>query len=279
MPSKRVILAIIAVALAFGVAVSGCNRNREPRMAQSGAKRQTKNAKNSREKKPDERMLAQAPAVRPAEVLASSVRRPQQRRSSSARSVNSQLQPMYQQNYQPLPVYASSRDLARVHEPLPEPVPVSQLYGQYAQTQPAYQPQTYGAPTVYSSPVIAPVPEPARIVHPSPELAMARASLEPVPFVAPAQVPQVQPVGFVPPIDPRMFSAPIPELEPVRYQRVAANQPRRVPVLMSGRPVPAWNASQQPVPQSSYEAQESPAEIQGWVPSPATAMGGPRRAY
>lgn len=295
MPNKRVILAIVAVALVFGVVVSGCNRNRDTRMTQAGTRRQAKEPKNRKENRRERergRELAQAPAVRPAEVLASSVRRPQQRRRSGApmaRPVNMPAQSVYQQNYQPLPVVvATSYELARVHEPLPEPVPVSQLYPQTTYSQPYYQAQTYSAPSydvygatgVYSDP--APVySEPIQIIHPSPELAMARASLEPVPMAAPAYVPQNQPANIVPPIEPQMFRAPIPELEPVRYQRVAAKQSRQVPVLMSG-PVPAWSSPAQPeVRRVTYETLPQPASAptQGWVPSPTTAMGSVRGGY
>lgn len=288
MPSKKVILAILAIALAFGAVVSGCNRNRETRVAQAGKKRQTQtgnkrpsSSKNTAKRGGSRRgresvreiELAQAPAVRPAEVLSATVRRP---RGPSARPYPGQYQtqPIYQQNYQPLPVYATSYDLAKVHEPLPEPIPVSQLYS-YSQPQPVYQPQPYAAPAVYAAP--APAPEPAWVAYPSPELAMASAVLEPVSFAAPAYASQpAATTTFVPPIEPRMFQAPIPELDPVRYQRVAAGQAQQIPVLMSGPvpvPVPAWSASPQPV------AQPAPTRIQGWIPSPATAMGGVRGTY
>ncbi len=279
MPSKRVILAIIAVALAFGAVVSGCNRDSETRMAQAGRKSQKETAKKSwrramgeknrtdsradRRRGADDIELAQAPAVRPAEVLAATVRRPQQRRGPAERP-----QPMYQQNYQPLPVaIAMSQNLARVQEPLPEPIPVSQ----YMQTRTA---------PYYSTSQVAPAPQ--QVVHPSPELAMARAALEPVSFAAPVFAPRIQPISAVPPIEPQMFRAPIPELEPVRYQRVAATgQPRQIPPLMSGS-ASARRDSLRPIAQETRgadESQPSLPRIQGWVPSPVTAMGGVRGTY
>ncbi len=287
MPSKKVILAMLAVALAFGVVVSGCNRDGETRMARADGKRQpsgkkqrqTKNA-GSRRDRTRGTELAQAPAVRPAEVLASTVRRPRQAgRPAASMTRSMDTRPQYQQNYQPLPVtIATSRNLARVQEPLPEPIPAALYYSQaayQAQSYPAPAYEAYAAPVVHSAPLIVPTADPAPIAHPSPELAMARAALEPAPFAAPGYAQQPRPAGYVPPIEPQMFRAPIPELEPVRYQRVAAAPPRVAPVLISGPvvPVPTWSDAPRTGGQNARDAQP-PRQEQGWVPSPATAMGG-----
>lgn len=279
------ILAIVGTALLFGVAISGCNRNRDTRSTAS-TRRPVKNTKRQ------ERDLAQAPTVRPAEVLAASVKRPQRRGPAGpgAQPYQQRRQPTMQHDYyQPLPVAAQTGyELARAYEPLPEPVPVASLYNQSGMSEvytlsdtgvPMYQTENYApAYGAYTQP--APYYEPPRVVHPSPELAMARATLPPPPSAGPIYAQPAQPAAFVPPIEPQMFHAPIPELEPVRYQRVAQQQPPMP--LMSG-PV-----RQQHVPQlapiatqTNYEtrraleplAQPAPA-AQGWIPSPATAMGG-----
>ncbi|MDR1745451.1 MAG: hypothetical protein LBS30_06835, partial [Planctomycetota bacterium] len=126
----------------------------------------------------------------------------------------------------------------------------------------------------------------APIVHHSPELAMARAALASAPAPASARS-----GGFVvPPIEPHLFSAPIPELDPVRYQRVAAQPQQILPLLsdMNAPPAPraetrqrqAINAVSAVAPANSdarraLEPLGQPVQAaQGWTPSPATAMGG-----
>lgn len=281
------ILAIAGAALLFGVAISGCNRNRDAR-ATASTRRPVKNTK--RQERGD-RDLAQAPTVRPAEVLAASVKRPQHRRGPAApgRPYQQRPQPTMQRDYyQPLPVGSQSGyELAQAYEPLPEPVPVSALYNQSGVSEiytlsdtgvPMYQTSGY-APSYGAYVQPAPVYEPAQVIHPSPELAMARATLPPPPAAGPVYAQPAQPAGFVPPIEPQLFHAPIPELEPVRYQRVAQQQPPMP--LMSGPVQRIPQLAPITTPQANYDArraleplaQPAPAP-QGWVPSPVTAMRG-----
>ncbi len=251
MPSARIIAAIMGAALLVGAVVSGCNRNRDVSAANS--RRPAQNAVS------DYSDLAQAPMVsRPAEVLAATVRRPQRNRPATPDTRRAVRETMYHDYYQPGYPPASlspqsAAELAR-YEPLPEPVPVADLYGRR---------------NAYASQPARPAPI-APVVHPSPELAMARAALMRE-HPAPASVP-AQSAGFVvPPIEPYLFSAPIPELEPVRYQRVAAQtrqrQSRSIHDVSAVTPAAgdarrALEPLGRPVP--------SP---QGWVPSPVTAMG------
>lgn len=305
MPTKPVIVAIFAIALLFGVVVSGCNRNRDNSVASAQSRRGAK-----------QHELSSVRNVRPAEVLSASAYRPPVRRKRNPPPA-SRPQPNYQdynrQQYadygspqysfrQPSYTQAPAYQVAQAYEPLPEPVPVSQLNSgtaSYVNADSYYAPAAYQTvPSVqqggynygYSSPASAQPPaqyygqagrddryghlpeyayKPAAAAYvppaarpQSPDLAMARArlarpqaaALPPPPVQTHQNAPQVQRDGNnaprynynyntapVPPVDPRQFSAPLPELEPVRYQRVAQAQPSRaprqvpqVPVMMAG---------------------------------------------
>lgn len=357
MPKKSVIVAILGVSLLIGAVVSGCNRNR--------GRDEFASAKSRRRGATRQNELSSVRNVRPAEVLSASAYRPPVRRQQDP-SYRSR-QPGYNSDPYTQPSYASAqRRSARGYEPLPEPVPVSQLavsptsfggddvsyYNRNApiQTAPAYSPAIYSQPVAaqrpyyemytpqptytatqpvqvqetryqapaarandpnnpyghlpeyaykprqqsYSPPV--PVSAPVRVRPQSPDLAMARAGLDPVPAPPPGgysqRVPSVQPIGAigggapsggygnyrysgeaVPPVDPRQFPAPLPELEPVRYQRVANNAPEsrsvpQIPVLMSSRP--QQQQQQQPARQRAL----APLDDSGgdWVSSAAVSM-------
>lgn len=154
--------------------------------------------------------------------------------------------------------------MAQVYEPLPEPVPVHEVFPGYPAPQAAqYQPVQY-------------YPQPVQVIHPSPELAMAKAAFEPLPTPVPQMQQPVQPI-VVPAVRPDQFSAPIPELEPIRYHRVANNPPPTpvpVPLMMSS----GNNRAQQ---RDSREMQRALAPLsqpsstgQDWVSSTTTAMRG-----
>ncbi len=234
MPGIRLIAAIMGAALLVGAVAAGCNRNRD-----LGAAASRRPAATAASGYPD---LALSPATsRPAEVLAASVRRPQRNRPAHPEMGQSPEPRAYGQAHPAALSPRSSAELAR-YEPLPEPVPVAVLYG----TPQAHQPA-------------------APVVHPSPELAMARAALA-NDYAVSVPVPAA---GFVvPPVEPYLFSAPIPELEPVRYHQRATAQAQpgqsRNPRLSAAAPAPR---AQAPLAQP-----ERPP--QSWVPSPATAMSG-----
>lgn len=220
-------------------------------------------------------------------------------------------QPVYTEPaYQPQPVYSTQPAYPVQQAPA---VRANDPYGHLPEY--AYKPrQSYAPPAhVPSMPVSGAVSAPVRPRPQSPDLAMARAGLEPPPAPPSGgygnRVPAVQPIrngGYsynqnyqnqarrsveaVPPVEPGQFPAPLPELEPVRYQRVANNAPEQrvvpqVPVLMSARP----QERQQPVRRQAVqqsrgrsasnererEVADALAPLEGsgdWVPGTAVSM-------
>ncbi len=170
--------------------------------------------------------------VRPAEVLSASAYRPPVRA------------PQYQApQYQQAPALAYAPNI-RV-------VPIRDSVSQPVQAHPVRY--------------VQPVPQPV-VVHPTPELAMARASM-PVPaYVAPAPTARQA--------RPAPGPAPIPELEPARYIASAPRYHAPQPVMMTARPAQPNRQEVQsalaPLPQPAQSRPLPPQ--QGWVASPATAM-------
>ncbi len=277
--NRYVVLAILAAMVATGVSISGCNRNRDNRLASNTRRAQGTSARRTGEDRP----------VRPAEVLSASARRNNRPRrspaatyeriranqaiTSSAPAVSAPAPIKY---YSPAPSSASYMppapryEYAYVNEPLPEPVPLmspvytlptatadnSTFHSQPYYLEPVYSP---AAPAPVYQPAVYAMAKPAYVApaHQTPELAWARAALEPmamVPAAAPRQPakPVSYPGGFVnpEPITPVCYPTPqgtevcypvpIPELEPVRYRRVATNW------SATGQTAPA--AYVQPVP-------------------------------
>ena len=281
MPTKSLVITLLAAALLFGMAISGCNRNRDDRYAMNNRKP----AKQSGRR--DQR--TRESGVRPAEVLSASTRRqaprgqmPRGPGTADLVQVPYYAQPAYASvpsQYQNHDVYyaqpQASYTVAQAYEPLPEPVPV---YGGYQAAPVAYHvPQaqtTYAQPYVYENDLVT--------IHssPSPDLAMAKAMLEPMP-AQPVFVPstyQQQPVQYAAPapvVYQQAIPAPIPELEPVRYHRVAAvpAQPQRAaPVMMSASPARYESRNNRDV-QRALAPLPSPAVAEReWVASPNTAM-------
>ena len=277
MPNKKVILAVLAAALLFGVTVSGCNRNREPCVASLDTRHRQQRARRDLD----------SGSTRPAEVLSASVRRTPQPRQTLDYQYSQPVVNSY---------YPNGVQMAQVYEPLPEPIPVEHLpqYRQqqaayynnpayssggtyYAQSQPYYaQPYQQASGYVQTS-----YYEPIEVIHPTPELAMAKAQLQNPPVITPVYSQPVQ--TYVPaPVVMEARPAPIPELEPVRYQRVAHRQvvsepppPAPVPVMMSN--VPA-RSEQRHAPRNDVQRALAPLSQtgappgQGWVSSPTTAM-------
>lgn len=273
MPNKQVALALVAAALLFGVAVSGCNRNRDTRVASLDKRHRQQRSR---------RDIESGSTHRPAEVLSASVRRPTRRHNA----------PDYQYN-NTVPTatsyYQNGVQMAQVYEPLPEPIPVESL--PYHQ-----QPATYYATTYYADGGAAPYTQgqpyyaqpyqgsgyaytgPIEVIVPTPELALAKAQLQSPPVITPVYT-QPAPVYTPAPTMMEARPAPIPELEPVRYQRVAARHyvepPPPVPVMMSTVPARYERANR---PQNDVQralaplAQVQPSPQQGWVSSPTTAM-------
>lgn len=345
--NRYVILALLAAALLVGLVASGCNRkrDRDPSLAQAKSKNSKRNASRK----------INASGSRPAEVLAASTHRANNR---SRQTVNrfaefgpippiTQSASHYAASPAPAPVqttYAMAApslptvalaQAAPGYEPLPEPIPLSQLPGvqmsaatpynynfanayaapaapaAYAppgeygpapyqtaayssasqpnlalptavyQTQTAlYEPAAYQPASGFAASSgyatgdylqpngIYDPPVPIQVIHPTPDLALARAVLATAPntdvYIAPPPLPEVYvpstysqpyqaPQNFCPP-------APIPELEPVRYQRAAINipdVPELTPIMMSGRDLPLTNPSGQ--------------QSQGWLPNSGAA--------
>ncbi|MCC8167378.1 MAG: hypothetical protein LIQ31_14865 [Planctomycetes bacterium] len=258
--NRYVVLAILAAMVATGVSISGCNRNRDNRLASNTRRAQGTSARRTGEDRP----------VRPAEVLSASARRNNRPRRSPAATydriranqaitASAPAVPApapieyYSPSPAPVPVPAPRYEYAYVNEPLPEPVPVmSPVYtlptttadGGTFHSQPYYLEPVYSpaAPAPVYQPAVYAMAEPAYVApaHQTPELAWARAALEPM-AMAPAMPlrsaakPVAYPGGFVnpEPITPVCYPTPqgtevcypvpIPELEPVRYRRVATN--------------------------------------------------------
>lgn len=292
MSKIMVVLSVLAAAMLFGVITSGCNRNRDVADSRRSrqekrdqTRKQSKKAKKSNRYDDDSRLVSMRDSgPRLAEVLASTVRRSPNRNAPRAPARG----PAFAQ-----PI--SANEFARPgYEPLPEPIPVQANagYPYYQDPRPAtYQPEPnpygvllpqygftdavvpydgilepgYAAPTYVS----AYQPAPAAVMNP--QLAAAQAALEPAPaaYIPSADVEDL----VVPVINVQQFSAPIPELEPVRYQRIATPEPAPLPkpLMMGGntvrqRDVERALAPLAPPAQASRE----------WVPSPTTAM---RRIY
>ncbi len=385
--NRYVILALLAAAVLVGVISSGCNRKKERDPALAQARQKNSGRKGSR------KSIANS---RPAEVLSASTQRTSQRQRQAVNRYNdfgpippitqSAAQYAYSNPSQRVettyamasPSFPAARSFASAtsgYEPLPEPVPVSQLqnfnsgvgtydsahsYGlplasaaqvsseyspplyQTSVYQPAaYQPASYQFASYQPEPmgtVIQPEPAPSLaqsypamdylpplgayydppvqiqvINHPTPELALARAVLDTAPivtgYIAPPPLPEVYiPSTYSPALpEPQNYCppAPIPELEPVRYQRAAATPPN-IPELTPGMMSMRYSERQQqlppPLPEftpdargnypvnipASYPAapaagQTSPFTYstvppigveapQDWTPSPTTAM-------
>lgn len=272
MPNRTVVLSILTAALLFGAAISGCNRNRDT-CAAANAPRQERRTKN--------RDVAYAGnrSVRPAEVLSASAYRPQRRPAAReslpyVASPVSRPQPAYYTQQ-----YTTSGDLARVHEPLPEPVPVHEVFPNYPVAQ-TYQPAPYySQPAQYYQQPTPYYPQLVQMNHPSPELAMAQANLQPLPMPVPVtQMQPVQPV-VVPTVRPDQFGAPIPELEPIRYHRVANNpppapMPAPVPVMMSSGSNRGRQGDSREMQRALAPLPPPGGSSQEWVASPTTAMRG-----
>lgn len=283
--SKRLaVCAVLATAMVFGVILSGCNRDRDHSSRPSRGEKRDRGRSARAKQNPDNDtgwVALRPDGQRPAEVLASSVRRsPAQVRQLE------QIRPGRSMAPQPI----SASEFARASGDSP-----SGGY-RYRQAETAYAAPRYyesGVPhTGYLAPATAqagypaamPVYDPpAPVVVMSPQLAVAQASLEPAPVLN-AYIPNAAVTDLVvPAIQVQQFPAPIPELEPVRYQRVATPEP-------SPLPKPVMMSEKSPFENLRPARQIRPAEVERalaplavpaqaareWVPSPVTAM---RRAY
>ncbi|MCC8181240.1 MAG: hypothetical protein LIP23_10075 [Planctomycetes bacterium] len=256
--STKTVFTILALAcLGLGIGISGCNRSRDTAM------RPTKRNPN---------------AVRPAEVLSASAYRPPVQRHIAAAPA----QPGYIQTNQPQPGYQT----AAMTQPRQQFQPRQPQQHQQQQRQYAQQPQQYyamaPAAMVQSRPhqqVTRSVPasrepaqgyqyipaqsrqRPERQYHPTPELAMARANLEPVRIANHSQLPAPVMRAPIPELEPPRFARvtyPVPHLRPSAEVMVSGVQPQRQEVQQALTPLRA--------PTNSRNAD------QGWVASPTTAM-------
>ncbi len=285
MGRNRILITVLAAAALFGAAISGCNRNREPRLADASQRRGARPRSRSRAETTE-----YAAPVRPAEVLSASARRmaPMRRtaRQPDRRAQEQRYAGARAREYsQPVP-YVRGRDLAQ-YEPLPEPVPVNELYAArtegYSRTQ-AYQTQSgpyyaaSGASPVYNRTSVPAAPAVAQSAFISAPYTLEPSRTQPGMFekvyegndgrgqpvppyaspeltVARAQLQGSAPLARaieVPLPTPDSFPVPIPELEPIRYSRAPAGRPP-VPVAMA--PAPAlqqpqvWQPQPMPMPQ------------------------------
>lgn len=256
MGTRRIFLTVLAAAALFGLAIPGCNRERDRRMADSGGS-----------------AVGTGAATRPAEVLSSVVHRARPGRSGT-------------RGLAPLPPAPrlepwEERQLA-AYEPLPEPVPM----GAPAYAYPHPRPQPYYAPVPVSSPTLSEpyTLRPSRTdpsgyekvyersgswplpAHSPPALTVARAQLQ-------GSAPMGDPAWFteqrtgVPLPTPESFPVPIPELEPMRYTRAGGSQAKPA---VAAFPAPRQAQPLPPTPSPAARPQTRP--LQGWVASPATAM-------
>lgn len=287
--SKRiVILGCLVVAMLFGVVLSGCNDNREQARRDKRERRSDsdRGRRDRRTARVDRRDDDSSPLIsmrsdrqHPAEVLSASVRRsPESDRRAEQRrpSRPMAIQPIYTHEF---------TEFASVSEARPAPVPAaadgSYMYyvrdshvnapTQYGYSEPGYLSDAY-------SPNMAVYDPPVPVVVLSPQLSMAQAVLEPAPLAS-VYIPTADTRDLVvPAIQVQQLSAPIPELEPVRYQRIATPEPSSAPkpVMMSGgtAPRPA-SLSRTSEVERALAPLSSPAQAgREWVPSPVTAMRG-----
>jgi hypothetical protein len=250
--------------------------------------------------------------ARPAEVLSSSVRRaPGRSRREPARArqpIPVVAQPISTDEF----AYVHVAPPARAGHQQPQDTPSAAPQPQYAFSDsvvpydgylessagnPAYGPAYASAAASDSG--YASIIEPSPIVAESPQLVEAKASLRPpsAPLRPPASLlpssslrppPPSTPVFaayipnaaaddlVVPVVKVQQFAAPIPELEPVRYQHIVAWEPSPPKsVMMSDAPRHEENRPAEIKRALAPLPAPAPAS-RGWVPSPATAM---RRVY
>lgn len=295
----KVVLTVLAAAMLFGVAISGCNRNRNNQYS----------ANNSGQQINDRRDPSRH--ARPAEVLAVTVHRSAARRPAAASIppleqttpyyaitqptyVSRSSYPQYAEN-----VYVRSSNLSQ-YEPLPEPVPVESLrtyqpavetyspsagsYGgghqeAYEYVQPTHytEPAPYAQPhQVYQAPpqlhAAAPAPS-AKPVLLSPELALAKAAMEPVAPAPMVPVPHTSATSAPAGVPQAHQPAPLPELEPVRYRRAMDSQSiARIHPAAMYPPAPSGRASNVPSGQSAPAPVALSSSTRDWVAPPLTAM-------
>lgn len=251
MPNKSVILTVAAVALAFGLVISGCKRDNRTAM-------KTTRGDSGRTQ-----------STRPAEVLSASVYRPPvsqpyQAPAYEAPVMVAQVQPQYVQPQYVQTQYAQPQPVQTVQYTQAQYFAQAAQAG-YGQTQ--YAAYATSPQLAYAQAVYAPTPvvmQP-RVVQPAPDLVVAKASL---PVLPPPPSYQNVPAAF-----PR---APIPELEPERFQTAP---PDRVIVRPAAEIMMSSSSGQQPDRQEIQRALAPLAQSgsradprQGWVASPATAM-------
>lgn len=235
MSYKSMLITAMAAVTLFGVTVSGCNRDTRTAMKTTRA--------NSR-----------SGTTRPAEVLSASAYRP------PARTVVAAPAPV------PAPTLAQApQQPARQYHRAPTAAPARQQYARTAPQQNMTQAEYFASAQAYAYSAPAPVPA-ARPVQYTPDLVVARADL-PAPRTtayAPSAAPVPMPAVYV--------RAPIPELEPVRYQRLS-------PASSGGRSAAEIMIAEREQRAAQSELQSAlsplPASPQAdWVASPATAMRG-----
>lgn len=293
MGRKRILVALVAAAALFGAVISGCNRDRGADMASAGGRRRQR----TQQQQPQaQAIIAEGLAVRPAEVLSASARRmtpqrsarrrgqqyvpppepqqyaqaplPRQPRQPSAYQMQSGpgysaqgVPPVYNRTAVPLQAYPQEQREYRAAAYAPQysqPRPSAYISEPYilvpSQTRPGFYDKVYEGRDGRALP---PVP----VVHPSPELTVARAQLQgSAPLTDRVVLPEM--VIDVPLPTPESFPVPIPELEPMRYSGSAARPRRAAPVAVA--PAPAVPVSVSQVPGIT--------PLRGWVASPTTAM-------
>ena len=242
MPNKSVLLTVAAIALMFGLVFSGCNRDNRVAM------------------KNDRGSSVRNQGLRPAEVLSASAYRSPLRMVYETPAMVSQ-SPQY-------PGYPQHQHT----QPPPESAPVQYIQARQTSTEPYFdQPQLASAYVLRSTSEPVPVPSQPQYQHswpmqPTPDLVMARASFpEAVPTRSVVAVPVVY------------SRAPIPELEPMRFQSLPAERGAVRPVAEIMVSSDAGQPDRQEIQRALAPLADSVAPVdprRGWVASPATAMRG-----
>ncbi len=258
MPNKSIVLMVGAAALAFGLILSGCNRNNRS----ATAMKTTRNPSSA------------AQGARPAEVLSASAFRPPAYSAPEAAPTLAQVRPQPVQPQPVQPQYATAQYVqprpAATYTPQPRYAQASVSQPQYATVQYAPSEAYYDNPQLAYAHAVHFSSAPVRPVQPTPDLAMAKAALPPPVPVRPAAV-EVVPAGYQ--------RAPLPELEPARFQRLPTDRGAARPaaeLMMSSGAAGTDRQEIQRALAPLADARSQPDSRQGWVASPVTAM---RRGY
>lgn len=279
MPTRTILLSVIASALLFGVCVSGCNRQ-----SRSKAVAMKNSARAQMAARPAEVLSASAHRAPPRHydvpVRPVSVDQAPVRMASAPRYPPAAVPPALPETwavppnhyamaapagYAPRP---SSPHYVAYSEPLPEPVPV--VYPASAAIPAPYQPYTPAPPAQYmTSADLVPLTPTYPTTVARPELTVAKAVLTPLPY---------EPQSAEPRAARAVERAPIPELGPRGVAEPVVPKRRAAEILMStSEEADRREALRAIEPLAKPSVASAPEH--GWVASPVTAMRSPQYAW